>query len=90
MPAKKGPSEFGGLPQRNGVQPRPHVPTRSEALSLGYRTGDETGRTQTDTEGVAFEGLLPKKDQTAARKAAGDLEKGQIWDELVQKGEQDV
>lgn len=32
---------------RNGVQPQPHEPTADERLSLLYRTGDESGATQT-------------------------------------------
>lgn len=93
MPAKNTPSEFGGRVQRNGVQPRPHRPTSSEALSLLYRTGSEDGinpftkRNEPDS-GEAFEGLLPKAEQKKLKEAAGDLIKGTIWDEMVAEGKQ--
>lgn len=93
MPSSNAPSEFGGRVQRNGTQPRPHVPTPSEELTLTYRTGSPTGinpftsRPEPDN-GEAFTGLLPEKVQRAIRESEGDLAKGQVWDELVQQGEQ--
>jgi len=72
---------------RNGVQPRPHVPTSSEELSLLYRTGDPTGRSDPDN-GEVFSGLLPESVQRALRAQAGDLSKGETWEEIVQKGEE--
>lgn len=83
MPEKNmGPSEFGGRIQANGVQPPPHEPTASEKLMLVYRTGDDTGLLPVDREGAPFEGLLPKKEQEELRKQAGDLNKGEIWQEM--------
>lgn len=95
MAPKNTPSEFGGRVQRNGVQPRPHVPTRSEALSLLYRTGSETGKNpftgkMEPDHGEAFSGLLPEKEQKKIREQAGDLVKGEVWDELVARGQQDA
>jgi hypothetical protein len=81
MATTGGPSEFGGKQQRNGVQPPPHRPTSSEALMLGYTTGDETGASARNS--VAFEGLNPRDVQEALRRQAGDLDKGQVWDEMV-------
>ena len=78
-----GPSEFGGKVQRNGVQPFPHEPTASEKLSLVYRTGSEAGDAKPDG-GVAFAGLLPTREQRAIREAMGDMDKGQVWDEMQQ------
>lgn len=88
--AGSGPaSEFGGKPKRNGVQPRPHTPTASEKLMLGYTTGDESGDTIIrDPEGVIMTGLNPRKEQEALRQQAGDLNKGEVWDEIVQQGSQ--
>lgn len=76
-----GPSEFGGSPQRNGVQPFPHEPTASEKLSLLYRTGSEAGDAVVD-DGSAFDGLLPYAEQLKARQDAGDMDKGQVWEEM--------
>ena len=81
-----GPSEFGGSgPKANGVWPAPHVPTASEQLMLTYRTGDPSGLSPVDTEGAAFQGLLPAAEQRAIRQAAGDLDVGQVWDEMQQQ-----
>lgn len=89
MAGNNAPSEFGGGPmRRNRIQPPPHQPTASEKLMLQYTTGDPTGVLDPDLEGAAFEGLLPYKQQEEIRRAAGDLDKGQVWDELVQKGEE--
>lgn len=87
MAHRDTPSEFGGRAQRNRVQPRPHVPTRSEALMLGYTTGDENGLTAPDG-GEVFQGLLPKTEQEKLRKETGDLDKGQVWEELKQKAQE--
>lgn len=51
------PSEFSGRPvRRNGTHGPPHEPTVSEALSLVYRTGDETGALDPD-DGSTFLGV---------------------------------
>lgn len=92
MPDSLGPpSEFGGKVGRNRVQPPPHEPTASEQLMLTYTTGDPSGinpftKKRAPDNGESWEGLLPLKEQIALRKAAGDLEKGQVWEELKQKG----
>lgn len=86
MPNLGAPSEFGGKPQRNGVQPPPHRPTPSERLSLMYRTGREDGTAAPDN-GEAWLGLLPLDDQRALRETAGDLDKGQVWAEMQASGE---
>jgi hypothetical protein len=93
VPPKNTPSEFGGRTMRNGIQPRPHRPTSSEALSLLYRTGSEDGinpftKKAAPDNGEAFAGLLPEKEQRKLKEAAGDLVKGQIWDEMVAEGNQ--
>lgn len=80
MPDPGPPSEFGGKIQPNGVMPPPHEPTPSEQLSLGYRTGDATGRT--GVVPTVWEGLLPAKEQEELRRQAGDLDKGQVWEEM--------
>lgn len=90
MPEQMPPSEFGGRPMRNGVQPPPHIPTASERLSLTYRTGDESGQVKEDSEGVIMSGLLPKRVQEEIRKSAGDLDKGEVWDELKRKADAEV
>lgn len=77
------PSEFGGKTMRNGVQPFPHVPTASERLSLTYRTGDPSGVKDLDG-GDAFAGVLPLTKQKALREAEGALEKGSVWQEIMQ------
>jgi hypothetical protein len=79
-------SEFGGRVQRNGVQPPPHTPTASERLGLIYRTGDETGTLPLDNEGVIMSGLNPRKVQEQIRQQAGDLNKGEVWEEILQRG----
>lgn len=91
MPVNRNaPSEFGGKQQqRNRTQPLPHLPDASEELMLTYTTGDPsginpfTGRPEPDS-GEAFDGLIPRKTQEALRKAAGDLDKGQVWEQLVE------
>lgn len=83
MPA----TEFGGDPQKNGVQPPPHIPTPSERLSLLYRTGDESGVTQDDPNGDVWMGLRSAETQRAEREAAGLFEVGQEWDRLTSEGE---
>jgi hypothetical protein len=74
-------TEFGGKPQRNGVQPPPHIPTPSEMLMLGYRTGDPSGQTMPDS-GEVFSGLSPYDVQLARRTAEGAMDKGQVAAEL--------
>lgn len=92
MPDRLAPSEFGGKVGKNRVQPLPHLPTSSEALMLLYTTGAEsgvnpyTGLREPDN-GEAFNGLLPEKVQRALREQAGDLKKGEVWDELVRQAE---
>jgi hypothetical protein len=77
-------SEFGGSGnQPNGVMPPPHVPTASEQLMLTYRTGDPSGLSPVDTEHAAWNGLLPFEEQKAIRQAAGDLDVGQLWQEMI-------
>lgn len=77
MPDKFAPSEFGGKVGRNRIQPPPHPPTAAEKLMLVYTAGDETGATSPDTEGVIWEGLLPREEQEALARQQGLLEKGQ-------------
>lgn len=84
MPDPGPPSEFGGKVRPNRVQPPPHEPTASEKLMLLYTTGDETGAT--DPVPTVFEGLLPEDEQTRLRREAGDLDRGQVWDEMVSGG----
>jgi hypothetical protein len=80
------PSEFGGSGvQRNGVFPAPHVPTPSEQLGLIYRTGDPSGLSDLDDENAVWTGLLPAAEQKAIRQAAGDLDVGQVWDQMQQE-----
>jgi hypothetical protein len=81
-----GPSEFGGKTGKHGIQPLPHRLTSSEKLRLGYRTGQDIDR-DLDAGPEAFNGLLPLDIQTALRKEAGDLEKGQVWDDMVAEAE---
>lgn len=76
------PSEFGGKQMDNGVQPRPHEPTRSEALMLGYTTGDETGVAARDN-GEAFQGLLPERVVRETREREGAFKKGEAWEEMT-------
>jgi hypothetical protein len=80
------PSEFGGKTGKHGIQPLPHRLTSSEILRLGYRTGQDTDR-NANSGSEAFNGLLPLDIQTALRREAGDLEKGQVWDEMIQEAE---
>ncbi len=87
MPDALPPSEFGGKIQRNGIMPPPHSPTAAEKLSLTYRTGDETGKTNDDRYAETFNGLLEEGKQRDLREAAGDLKKGEIWDEMVASAE---
>lgn len=86
MPDPYKPSEFGGKVRKNRVQPLPHIPTASEAVMLGYTTGDASGVSDPDG-GEAFNGLLPEHIQRELRQQAGDLDKGQVWDEMVQAAE---
>jgi hypothetical protein len=67
MPASNVPSEFGGNPQRNTIQP-PVTPrghkghtdlTNDELLRLGYLTGQTTDTTKDPDGGEAFAGLMP-------------------------------
>jgi hypothetical protein len=83
MPDAFGPSEFGGKARTNRVQPPPHQPTASEQLMLLYTTGDESGESVPDN-GEAMTWLLPYEQQVALRRDAGDLDKGQVWDEMTQ------
>jgi hypothetical protein len=68
MADEVGPSEFGGKPQLNRVQPsttpagtKGHAPDPSERLMLVYTTGDESGLSDPDG-GEAFAGLLPLEE----------------------------
>ena len=81
MPDPYKASEFGGKVRRNRTQPPPHEPTASEKLMLGYTTGDESGEANPD-DGLAFSGLLSLEEQTRLREQAGDLKKGEIWEEM--------
>lgn len=78
-------SEFEGRGnQTNGVMPPPHSPTASEQLGLLYRTGDATGATLKDAEGVVFRGLLPYEEQLALRQVEGVMAKGiKPYEELL-------
>lgn len=74
MPA----TEYGGNPQKNGVQPAVtpngdagHDPTSSEKLMLLYTTGDDTGKSDPEVPRVTFEGLLAREEQIALMKAQG-------------------
>jgi hypothetical protein len=84
--SNQGPSEFGGQVGPHGIQPLPHQLTASEKLRLGYRTGQAIDRSL-PAGPEAFNGLLPLDIQTQLRKEAGDLEKGQVWDEMVAEAE---
>lgn len=80
------PSEFGGKPNpKTGIQPPPHVPTASERLQLLYRTGDESGLTDPDTN--VWAGLRTVATQREIMTAEGHMDKGQEWERLVQEGE---
>lgn len=78
------PSEFGGHTNRLGMAPHPHKRTASERLSSVYRTGHEVGEIPDEDNEVHFNGLLPADVQRKRREQAGDLDKGQIWDEMLQ------
>lgn len=76
-------SEFGGSPQRNGIQPPitplgtpGHLPTASEELGLFYMTGQIEDSTRNRDNGEAFTGLIPEEEQLAKRVAEGVMEKG--------------
>lgn len=84
--AGEGPSEFGGKVRKHGIQPLPHPLTASEKLRLGYRTGQDIDRDAASGP-EAFNGLLPYDIQLALRQEAGDMEKGQVWAEMVQEAE---
>lgn len=82
MPNVNKPTEFGGRVQRNGIQPpvapKPsrsiptgHVPTGAEKLKLQYQTGQTEDSTRSPDNGEAFTGILPLKEQIAAREAEG-------------------
>lgn len=86
MPDTGAPSEFGGAVGVTGLQPSPHTPTPSETLSLLYRTGDPSGASVPD-EGETMLGLNPEDVQRALRQQAGDLDKGQVWEEMLQSAE---
>jgi hypothetical protein len=49
---------------------------------LTYTTGDPTGASNPDG-GEAFSGLLPYEEQKAIRERAGDLKKGEVWEEML-------
>lgn len=87
MPDAFRPSEFGGRVKPNRVQPLPHQPTTSEALMLGYTTGDPTGALGPD-QGENMTGLLPRRIQEDLRRQAGDLDKGQAWEAIIQEAGQ--
>ena len=81
MPDQLAPSEFGGKVGPDGVQPPPHVPTAAEELSLGYRTRTlDNGTRVLDHD--TFDGLLPEDEQIKLLREAGDLDKGQIWEQM--------
>lgn len=83
------PSEWGGkIEGPNGIQPLPHPLTGSEKLRLAYRTGQEEDRNARPDGGTAFNGLLPEEIQRALREEAGDLEKGQVWAQMLEEAEQ--
>jgi hypothetical protein len=82
------PSEFGGKTGKHGIQPLPHRLTSSEKLRLGYRTGQDIDR-NANAGPEAFHGLLPYDIQLALRKEAGDMEKGQVWAEMVEEAAQE-
>ena len=82
------PSEFGGKTRRHGIQPLPHRLTASEKLRLGYRTGQDVDR-NAPAGPEAFNGLLPYDIQLALRTEAGDMEKGQVWAEMVEEAAQE-
>lgn len=84
-----GDSEFGGRIQKNGVQPFPHVPTAAERLSLIYRTGDPSGRTDPDN-GEIFAGLRTESAQRAAKEAVGAFVKGTVAEELESLAEAEL
>lgn len=82
------PSEFGGKVQGpNGIQPLPHQLTASEKLRLGYRTGQDEDRNARPDGATAFNGLLPEDIQRALREEAGDMEKGQVWAQMLEEAE---
>lgn len=86
MPDPYPPSEFGGKTNDLGIQPSPHVPTSAEKLSLIYRTGDPEGSGLIPADdGEAFSGLLPADVQRAIREQAGHLDKGQVWEQMLQE-----
>lgn len=57
---------------------------------LLYRTGDESGLSPVDTTGVIWNGLLPIADQTALRQAAGDLDVGQVWEDMKSEADSEL
>ena len=68
MAVRDKPSEYGGRPQRNTIQPpvapngQPgHEPTASEKLRLTYLTGQDEDSTKLPDNGESFSGLLPIK-----------------------------
>lgn len=81
MPDALPPSEFGGKVRKNRTQPFPHEPTASERLMLTYTTGDPSGVFDPD-QGEAFSGLSPYEVQLQKRLLAGDMDKGQVWEEF--------
>lgn len=85
--AGEGPSEFGGKVRKHGIQPLPHPLTASEKLRLGYRTGQDIDR-DAASGSEAFNGLLPYDIQLALRQEAGDMEKGQVWQEMLESSEE--
>lgn len=65
-------SEFGGKPQRNGIQPpltpqgkHGHSLTVSERLRMIYTTGQDADSTRDRDGGEAFTGILPLAEQLA-------------------------
>jgi hypothetical protein len=83
-------SEFGGKTNRLGIQPPPHPLSAYEKLRAIYLSGDELERgdlpPQRNRE--AMQGLLPEAEQIALREEEGVLDKGQVWEEMLQAGEE--
>jgi hypothetical protein len=72
------PTEYGGSPQRNGIQPpvtpdgKPgHLPTSTEELRLQYLTGQMADSTRKPDDGEAFAGLDPLDTAIAKRRSEG-------------------
>lgn len=84
-----GPSEFGGHTNRLGIHPSPHPPEAYEKLRAVYLSGDdlEKGDLAPQPEREAFHGLLPEDEQRELRESEGVLDKGQVWQEMLEAGD---